>query len=705
MTRELESATWAVAEGRATAAELALFQAEPDTSQRMLLRLINDTEDNLASVRGLPGDERDQIVADFEDELAKLESILASLVPAADAGTDVVGEVVGEVRLQASWSNGKVVVWAAGPGTAAATNAELADRLEAIGGPAVGWAPCPSVQLPSGIHAEALAIPVKEALGWLIAVAAGLGRTGVGQSVVWLGRAALEGVRLVARGAVVPALRFDKKPQSRFVDASVRWMPALLDDSKLAQLIGSMPGPVATMSAVDSRAICHAVVGAVVEAIVGEAASRLELPAPPPVTNNSAQLADAFTTRLDGSVFQAPMVPASELSRRIGQWSHSVTSPNRPQLVVELESPDRGDAWLLQVFGPGAKGQPLPIETALGDSRDTKQLADELTRLERAFPVLRRAGELRRGRVVLSQSEAWELMTVTGPMLQAAGFDVRVPALSRRKPSPSLRLFADIAGDSVVGAHQLSNVRWSVLFDDVELTAADVARLASEARPLVRSHGQWVELDRVDLKEAAAALAERASKKQLTGAEILRHGIGLEGSPLAGGISVEGSGWATELFQRAKDVSTEPVISPNGFEGELRSYQAQALAWLGFLDAAGLGGCLALDMGLGKTPTILAHLARTPGYGPTLVVAPPAVVGNWAREAQRFTPGLRVLVHHGAARAESDEFGHLVGEVDVVITTYGTAVRDIDMLADRSWHRLVLDEAQAIKNPTNESAQ
>ena len=76
----------------------------------------------------------------------------------------------------------------------------------------------------------------------------------------------------------------------------------------------------------------------------------------------------------------------------------------------------------------------------------------------------------------------------------------------------------------------------------------------------------------------------------------------------------------------------EAITKPEGFVGELRHYQAEALGWLGFLDAVGLGGCLALDMGLGKTPTVLAHLART-GGGPALVIAPPAVVGNWAAEA------------------------------------------------------------------------
>src|SRR5205823_6579324 len=189
-------------------------------------------------------------------------------------------------------------------------------------------------------------------------------------------------------------------------------------------------------------------------------------------------------------------------------------------------------------------------------------------------PALLRPGGQRRGQVYLSQAEAWDLMTELGPALESAGFEVRVPALSRRKPSAGLRLFTEPTGNSVVGAHQLSNVRWSAVFDDVELTAADVARLASEARPLVKSRGKWVELDRADLKEAAAALAERAGTTKLTGAEILRHAVGLEGSPFGTTLTVDGSGWATDLLDKARAVSTEPITKPKGFKGQLRSYQA-----------------------------------------------------------------------------------------------------------------------------------
>ncbi|HEV3498509.1 MAG TPA: SNF2-related protein, partial [Actinomycetes bacterium] len=270
-----------------------------------------------------------------------------------------------------------------------------------------------------------------------------------------------------------------------------------------------------------------------------------------------------------------------------------------------------------------------------------------------------------------------------------------------------LRLTAEPVDESVVGAHQLADVRWSAVFDDVELSAEDIRRLAAEARPLIHSRGRWVEVDRVDLHEAAAALAERAHRTRLTGAEVLRHAVGLETSPLAGGTVVGGSGWAADLLAKTREVSTDAVTAPEGFVGTLRSYQAEALAWLGFLDSAGLGGCLALDMGLGKTPTVLAHLARLEkqaGAG-TLVIAPPAVVGNWAVEASRFVPKLKVIVHHGASRATAEELRTEAEAADVMITTYGTAVRDIEALSGFEWARVILDEAQAIENPASDVAQ
>src|SRR5438132_13348778 len=190
----------------------------------------------------------------------------------------------------------------------------------------------------------------------------------------------------------------------------------------------------------------------------------------------------------------------------------------------------------------------------------------------------------------------------------------------------------------------------------------------------------------------------------MSGAEILRHAVGLEGG-LGGPVLVDGGGWAVDLVRGAAAGAARPLPAPEGFNGELRHYQAEARGWLGFLDRAGLGGCLAMDRGLGKTPTVLAHMLEHKDQGPALVIAPPAVLGNWAAEAARFTPGLAVQMHHGADRASGEEVAAEVAEADLVLTTYATAVRDVEELAKVDWARLIVDEAQAIKNPASDTAQ
>jgi len=166
-------------------------------------------------------------------------------------------------------------------------------------------------------------------------------------------------------------------------------------------------------------------------------------------------------------------------------------------------------------------------------------------------------------------------------------------------------------------------------------------------------------------------------------------------------------------FVTAKDrlagaTRIDSTTEPSEFEGTLRDYQRRGLAWLEFLDAAGLGGCLADDMGLGKTVQVLAHLQKlhidteSSDRRPSLVVAPRSLVYNWLREAERFTPRLRVLDYTGPQRSErlSD-----VGEHDVVITTYGTIRRDIMDLREVVFDHVILDEAQAIKNPSAQASK
>lgn len=704
----------AAAAAEATSEQLKMLADFPQAWRWRLERLLHFTDESLESVRTLRSPERDQIVADFEAERDRLEAALARLVGDTESGHDpLLLESASEVRLQASWAAGRLVIWAAGPAAEPATTEELHEMLERAGVVASDWASHPPVKLPSGAAAPALALPIVDTLGWLANVGAGHeDAVTIGSSVTWLGRVATLAVRKVAAGQIVPTVRSRRRGRTKEgeepkVELSVRWVPALLSETQVQNLAAAMPGPLTALERTDARQLTMNVLGAIVNAIATDAATRLTLPAAPPDPRDTVAIGEALLTRLDGSSFEVPTKPGTEISRRMDRWSTPVTTPSDARLVVQLDPPDSGGAWFLSVQGPDPEGVLVPLEVALIESRPKKHLADELARLERLVPILKRPGAARRGEVIISQDEAWEVMTETGPMAAAAGFDVRVPALSRRKATPTLKLDAIAKDPSVVGAHQLADVRWSAVFDDVELTDAEIADLARQARPLIRSRGQWVEVDRADLAQAAAALAERAETKQLTGAEILRFAMGLEdsGSPLAGGITIGGTGWAADLLASAERVSKEPVTQPDGFNGELRSYQGEAVAWLGFLDSVELGGCLALDMGLGKTPTMLAHIARTAGQGPALVVAPPAVVGNWAAEAAKFTPDMTVLVHHGASRASDDEFPAAIEGIDIVITTYGTAVRDVETLSKIQWDRTVLDEAQAIKNAANETSQ
>jgi superfamily II DNA or RNA helicase len=148
----------------------------------------------------------------------------------------------------------------------------------------------------------------------------------------------------------------------------------------------------------------------------------------------------------------------------------------------------------------------------------------------------------------------------------------------------------------------------------------------------------------------------------------------------------------------------QPVDPPPSFNGELRAYQRDGLAWLHFLQRFGFGGCLADDMGLGKTVQALALLEerRIANRGPSLVVVPRSLLFNWKQEAARFTPEMRVLIHEGRDRARDVAS---FSDYDIVLVTYGTLRRDAPLLAETEFDYVILDEAQAIKNSATETAK
>jgi len=306
------------------------------------------------------------------------------------------------------------------------------------------------------------------------------------------------------------------------------------------------------------------------------------------------------------------------------------------------------------------------------------------------------------------------------PLLEGAGFGVLVPPwwrsgatrLGLRVHARPAKSAATVSGTGLLGLEGLVEYRYEVALGEDVLSADELRQLAELKVPLVRVKSAWVELRTDEIDAALRALERGADGVPATAGELFREALGLGPAiPDLPVLGVTGEGWLGELL--VVDRRVEPMSAPHGFRGSLRPYQERGLAWLAFLERIGLGGILADDMGLGKTVQVLALLAaerdttdarsdrRRTASGrprPTLLICPMSVVGNWQREAERFAPHLRVHVHHGGERLTGRTFARTARSSDLVITTYGLVVRDAEALADVRWRRVVVDEAQNIKN-------
>ncbi|MFB8105753.1 DEAD/DEAH box helicase [Streptomyces sp. NPDC056007] len=255
---------------------------------------------------------------------------------------------------------------------------------------------------------------------------------------------------------------------------------------------------------------------------------------------------------------------------------------------------------------------------------------------------------------------------------------------------------------SFLSADALLAFDWRFALGDRQLSREELDRLAESSRPIVRLRDQWVLIDPEEARRA-----RETQDRKVTPIDAL--GAALTGSTEVDGrrVEVAATGWLEQLRQRLADPESSAQRSigqPEALAATLRDYQLRGLNWLNTMTSLGLGACLADDMGLGKTITLIAlHLHRQgdpEGAGPTLVVCPTSLMGNWQREIEKFAPGTPVRRFHGASRS-------LEGLVDgeFVLTTYGTMRLDAPRLAASSWGMVVTDEAQHVKNPHSATAK
>jgi SNF2 family DNA or RNA helicase len=382
------------------------------------------------------------------------------------------------------------------------------------------------------------------------------------------------------------------------------------------------------------------------------------------------------------------------------------------RLTFELRSAD-GEV-VLDI--PKAWAERGGVQGLLGSRLSTRRqhLSSQLRRAAQIVPELGRSSARASGGVDLTTAEAHAFLRERAPLLSAQDFEVTLPDwVTRGQALLGLRLHVrpHDAGNGNrelslgrLGLGSLLDFDWRVAVGQEQLSLEEFERLTANKAPLIKIRGEWIDIDR-DSAEQALEFMRRQAGKPITLLSAIRLAGGAEefdpGLPILG---LTGADWVEQFLRESPDVALESFDPPPDFNGTLRPYQLRGLHWLAFLDQLGIGSCLADDMGLGKTIQLLALLLheRREGQtvGPTLLFAPMSVVGNWEREIQRFAKRLRVLVYHGPARLTGDAFVEAARRHDVVLTTYGLASRELKDFSRVSWHRIAMDEAQKIKNPS-----
>ncbi|MBC7954320.1 MAG: DEAD/DEAH box helicase, partial [Cytophagales bacterium] len=377
------------------------------------------------------------------------------------------------------------------------------------------------------------------------------------------------------------------------------------------------------------------------------------------------------------------------------------------------------------------KAQHLPLSQALNEFSDGKSRTQLLSLL---LPVQRAASQCDWLREMVEAGEiyhplrwvpqqAWGFLSDV-PKLEAAGITVRVPGSwpAGRPMRPLVSVSVGSKPPSVLGKEALLDFSMQVTLEGEPLSEADVAELMKGTDGLQLLRGRWVEVDRARLSRLLKrfrAIEQGAAEHGLPFAQAMRleAGASLGDTDQAGDADwqhLSAGPWLADTLRGLREPEGLARVHPGPLlKATLRPYQQAGVQWLYLLTRLGLGACLADDMGLGKTIQVLALLLvlkremKAAARRPSLLVAPASLLANWAAEAERFAPSLRLLIAHPSAMAAAELRGldaRQLAEADLVITSYGTLLR-APALADMRWHLAVLDEAQAIKNPGTRQTQ
>ena len=302
------------------------------------------------------------------------------------------------------------------------------------------------------------------------------------------------------------------------------------------------------------------------------------------------------------------------------------------------------------------------------------------------------------------------------PLYESAGILCRIPNWWRTgKKGASLAVsFGEKKKESLFGMKSLVDFNARIMLGELELTPEEAERILKESEGLVQLKGKWVVVDREKLKDSLdkwKSANELMENEDLALGDAMRMLMMKHGdsgfSEIIGDDDVEvGVGdWLRDVMEKMRNPRTlTPTTTTKDFKAVLRPYQSEGVSWLSHLNSFSLGACLADDMGLGKTVQIIAllnALRKKRETRASLLVLPASLVHNWASELAKFAPNIKFAIAHPSGG--EDAFGKKhdakkLKSLDLVITTYGLA-RRYEWIEKHKWQYVILDEAQAIKNP------
>lgn len=300
----------------------------------------------------------------------------------------------------------------------------------------------------------------------------------------------------------------------------------------------------------------------------------------------------------------------------------------------------------------------------------------------------------------LTSQEAYEFLKAL-PAIEGAGIQCRIPNWwKKHAASVSMSVSLGDEAPAMLGFDSLISMKPSLTVDGVRLTEEDIRSLLEQTEGLAWLKGKWVEVDHAVLQKLLDEMENFKGDVSLF--DALRMELDEKGKISADtGTLITNGIWLSELLQKLRSPQKiRTPILPKTFQASLRPYQKTGYTWLNYMKQLGFGACLADDMGLGKTVQVLAFLERLRKDVPTariLLVVPASLLGNWQKETARFAPKMDFIILHGrTAPALEEELKEQ--PVFLTITTYGMTAR-LKGLLNVTWNCIILDEAQAIKNP------